>query len=251
MEDPRIPVVPLVADAAGCRITPVFTGPIDLFTPHDLRDRRDALLPMPEKGCRMTRSGAVCGPPGEAVRTEKLTPLTASDLYERYQEEVFHYISRRIAQREEAEDVTVETFAAAFAALPRFRGACPPRLWLLSIARRKVVDVLRRRGARAEVLESEVDTAKTPLPEVLCPDEGPEAVVQRAETVRMLRGLMMELKEEQREALLLQYVEELPITEIATVMGRSPAAVNSLLQRGRASLLRRGGRLLSGEEVSR
>jgi DNA-directed RNA polymerase specialized sigma24 family protein len=58
---------------------------------------------------------------------------------------------------------------------------------------------------------------------------------------------MAELKEEQREALLLQYVDDLSIAEIAVVMGRSPAAINSLLQRGRASLLRRGKSVLLGE----
>ena len=224
---------------------------MDPPAPRDFMDRRHALLSVPEKESRMTQSGAVCGPPGEALCTAGSTPLTATALYERYQEEVFRYVSRRVSRREEAEDITTEVFAAAFAALPRFRGGCPPRLWLLSIARRKVMDLHRRRRRRPEVLESEIADVDAALPEALSPDEGPEEALQRAETARLLRGLMLELKEEQREALLLQYVEELPVAEIAVVMGRSPAAINSLLQRGRASLLRRGRSLLLGEEEDR
>jgi DNA-directed RNA polymerase specialized sigma24 family protein len=53
-------------------------------------------------------------------------------------------VSRRVPGQEEAEDITAEVFAAAFVGLPRFRGHCPPYLWLLGIARRKIADALRR-----------------------------------------------------------------------------------------------------------
>ena len=68
----------------------------------------------------------------------------------------------------------------------------------------------------------------------------PEAAFERGEARRVLHGLMAELKEEQREVLVLKYGERLSLAEIAVVMGRSPAAVNSLLQRARAALYDRG-----------
>lgn len=198
----------------------------------------------------MVRSGAVSGPeeiPRPKAGTEINVVPTATALYEQYLDEVYRYVSRRVTRREEAEDVTAEVFGAAFAALPRFRGECPLNLWLLGIARRKVADTLRRRRTRSELLETELSEAEVTRREAGNPGEGPEAAAQRAETTRLVRGLMAELKDEQREALLLQYVEELSIAEIAVVMGRSPAAVNSLLQRGRAALLRRGKSVLLGE----
>src|SRR5438876_5078687 len=76
---------------------------------------------------------------------------TAAELHERYLEGVFRYVLRRVPRLVEAQDITAEVFAAAFVALPRFRGHCPPYLWLLSIARRKIIDVRRRRAARPEV----------------------------------------------------------------------------------------------------
>ncbi len=65
-------------------------------------------------------------------------PPTAAQLHQLYLDEVFRYVSRRLPRREDAEDVTAETFAAAFMALPKFRGEVEARLWLLGIARRKI-----------------------------------------------------------------------------------------------------------------
>jgi RNA polymerase sigma-70 factor (ECF subfamily) len=194
--------------------------------------------------------GASCRLVPEA-RAEVTERVTLSALHERYVDDVFRYVSRRVPRREEAEDITAEVFAAAFVELPRFRGQCAPYLWLLGIARRKIVDSLRRRAVRRETLASELADAAPgadPLPERPAAAEGPEEALERAEEQRVVRELVEQLNEDQREALLLQYVEGLSIAEIAAVMGRSPAAANSLLQRARAALFRRGRSYFLGED---
>ncbi len=66
---------------------------------------------------------------------------------------------------------------------------------------------------------------------------------------QVLRALLAQLSSPQREALLLQHMEQLTVPEIAVVMGRSPASVKSLLQRGRETLRRRGhGYFLDDDE---
>jgi RNA polymerase sigma-70 factor (ECF subfamily) len=169
--------------------------------------------------------------------------IEAAELYQLYLKDVFQYVSRRMP-RQEAEDLTLQVFAAALEALPRFRAQCPPRLWLLSIAHRKVVDALRRRASRRETLASELtdpETGAEPITTARAsPTEDPEAVLIRSEDRQAIRRLVGQLRRDQREALLLQYVEELSIAEIGLVMGKSPAAVNSLLQRARATLFRWG-----------
>src|SRR5438094_578368 len=188
---------------------------------------------------------------GVLERMDEAEWLTAAVLHERYLKDVFHYVQRRVSRQEEAEDITAEVFAAAFVGLPRFRGHCPPYLWLLSIARRKIIDARRRRTARRETLASELgDEAENAGAnwEALTATEGPEAAVAREEARQVLRQLMAGLKEDQREALALQYWERLSIAEIATVMDRSPAAVNSLLQRARATLYQRGRDYFLGDD---
>jgi len=71
-------------------------------------------------------------------------------------------------------------------------------------------------------------------------EELPEEAYLHEESRRMMRQLLAQLPDDQREAILLQVEQDLPIREIARLMGRTVAATNSLLQRARASLLRRG-----------
>jgi RNA polymerase sigma-70 factor, ECF subfamily len=177
---------------------------------------------------------------GEMDRPEK---ITAAELHERYLEDVFRYVLRRVLLVEEAEDITADVFASATAGLPRFRGECPPYLWLLSIARRQIARARRQQAIRRETLASELaDEAPDAQAhwEALAAVEGPEVTVIRAETRRVLHGLIAQLNEEQREALMLQYVERLSVVEIAHVMGRSTGSVRGLLERAKAALLRLG-----------
>jgi RNA polymerase sigma-70 factor, ECF subfamily len=80
-------------------------------------------------------------PERRTVRSQmdRADSVTATLLYERYLEEVFRYVLRRVPRIEEAEDITAEVFAAAFEGLPRFRRDCSPYLWLLGIARRSAI----------------------------------------------------------------------------------------------------------------
>src|SRR4051812_44058890 len=91
----------------------------------------------------------------ETDRIDTVDRIDAGELHGRYLKEVFRYVSRRVP-RQEADDVTMQVFAAALEALPRFRGDCTPRVWLLKIAHGKVVDAMRRRAARRETLASEM-----------------------------------------------------------------------------------------------
>jgi RNA polymerase sigma-70 factor (ECF subfamily) len=181
---------------------------------------------------------------GKAARTHP--GLTASALHTQYLADVYRYVSRRLAHREDAVDVTAECFAAAFLALPRFRGECEPRLWLLGIARRKVAAALRRSASRREVMASDTEV----LGETASDRFLPVAAAASEEAQDQLRRIILALNPPQREALLLHYVEGLTHQEIAVVLKRSPQAVNSLLQRARASVLRQGRSYFLDEEVS-
>jgi RNA polymerase sigma-70 factor, ECF subfamily len=201
------------------------------------------------EGMPLTESEATydrIGPLGQRAREaggERAETVTAAELHARYLTDVFRYVLRRVPRQEEAEDITAQVFAAAFEGLSRFRGQCSPYLWLLGIARRQIAIALRRRAGRRETLASELEgdvEDADPLWTALAASEGPEAALMRAESRRVLRELVARLNPDQREALMLQYVERLSAAEIAVVMGRSPTSVYSLLKRARAKLYREG-----------
>jgi RNA polymerase sigma-70 factor (ECF subfamily) len=178
-------------------------------------------------------------------------PITAAELHERYLESVYRYVWQRVSSAEEAEDITAEVFAGAAAGLSRFRGDCPPYLWLLSIARRQIALARRRRVARPETLASDLAAAgpnAASLWERLSAVEGPESELLRAEARNVFAALVAGLSPDQREALMLHYMERLSVAEIAVVMGRSAGSVYQLLHRARTTLYRRGRAYFLGEE---
>jgi RNA polymerase sigma factor (sigma-70 family) len=98
-----------------------------------------------------------------------------------------------------------------------------PLPWLYGVARRKTADHLRVAARRpAEALTEQVPASSG----------GPHEALELQELRRMVEAL----PPEQREALLLHYLEGLTAEQIGIVMGRTRAAVNSLLQRARHSL---------------
>lgn len=171
--------------------------------------------------------------PAANANAEAETGTTADSLHRRYLADVFAYVARRVPDPTEAEDITAEVFAAAFAALPRSLGPHGAYPWLLGIARRKIADFYRRTARRGGMAALPEDLAAPP-------SALPEAALTRAERGRRLQTLLAALPPDQREALLLHYLEDLPHAQIAAVLGRSPAAVNSLLQRARAAVYKAG-----------
>ncbi|WP_309722519.1 sigma-70 family RNA polymerase sigma factor [Armatimonas sp.] len=147
---------------------------------------------------------------------------------------VLAYCSRRLPTRVDAEDATVETFLAASARL----SACPKppeeaTAWLLGIARRKVADILRREQKRRRDLSLEH------AQEVLYATATDQSLLQE-EARQAVRALMATLRPEHREVLLLKYADELSLKQIACALGKSEAAISSLLQRARAAALKQG-----------
>lgn len=154
---------------------------------------------------------------------------TAEVLVRDYLEVVYAYASRRLVTTADAEDVVAETFQVAIQNLHRKRNS-DTKLWLFGIARRKVADTLRKRKRRRE----------DSLQPWLATSESPQNNLERAESVASIRRIVLSLPDDQREALLLQHLEGLSIAEIGIVMGRSAAAINSLLQRARKRAFQEG-----------
>jgi RNA polymerase sigma-70 factor (ECF subfamily) len=147
---------------------------------------------------------------------------TADELVELFSGDVWRYVASQITKREDAEDVVMEVFAAAFSDFSKLTRAADQRLWLLGVARRKLADCLRKQYRRAE----------TPLSAL---DEPAEAM-GLDETQLATRGALARLPDHQRQALILKYVNGLSTEEVGIVTRRSVAATNSLLQRARQGL---------------
>ncbi|MGC4045981.1 MAG: sigma-70 family RNA polymerase sigma factor [Armatimonas sp.] len=164
-------------------------------------------------------------------------------LIARYSARLYQYARRQTGSDHDAEDIVSETLAAAISAgkaPPAVESADDPtRAYLFGIARRKIALHLRQKSRRP--VEALTDTLVSHLPT-------PEREALDSERRQSVRTLLDSLPAEWREVLLLKYVEQLSIGEIALILNRSDAAVNSLLQRARAAARERGGALFYDSE---
>ncbi|MBB6049340.1 RNA polymerase sigma factor [Armatimonas rosea] len=181
-------------------------------------------------------------------RTRAVERLTPGELPTRYLATVVRYTSARLGPGAEAEDVAAEVFAAAFASWKHCPTPAaeatdhdPVRAWLFGIARRKVVDALRRRQRHPE---SELSEAQTKIGA-----GSPELELLGDEALGQLKAVLATLPEDQREALRLKYVEELSLVEIGIILRRSPAAVGQLLHRARAAARAKGSAYFEETEL--
>lgn len=140
---------------------------------------------------------------------------------------VYGYFSARCRGKAEAEDLTAETFLAAVDAVRRDD---PPPMnsgWLFGVARHKLVDHWRRQSREERNLKAVAGQA-WPVTE---PWDARLDAVQARETLDAL-------KVQHRAALTLRYLDDLPVREVAALLGRSVHATEALLVRAREAFRR-------------
>jgi RNA polymerase sigma factor (sigma-70 family) len=138
--------------------------------------------------------------------------------YEEHRDAVFRLLLRRIG-REAAEDAFQETFLRALRAYPNLRHADHLRAWVLTIAERVSVDVLRR---------------LRPMPDV--PDQ--ETVDERP-AYEELMDLTADLPPKERAAVVLRYGYDLPYDQIGSALGSSTEAARQAASSGVRRLRRK------------
>ncbi len=153
-------------------------------------------------------------------------------LYERYLPAVYRYVSARVGTREEAEDLTSDSFRQAWANRRTYRGRGSFRAWLFTIVRRTLADHYRSRRPT----EHATRPATQADDDILDDTPSPEDHVVQNERERFVRSLLAGLSPEQREILSLRFAAELTYAEIAAVVGKREDAVKKIAYRALDSL---------------
>ncbi len=149
----------------------------------------------------------------------------------RYQGPVFALLGRmlcRVGQEEQVEDLAQETFLRVFGALPRYRsdGRAKLSTWILTIATRLAIDLLRRRRPTL------VDATTVPL-RARGSTDGP---ARRRELAAAIRDAVADLAPPYRATFLLREYHDLSYEEIAAALEVDVGTVKSRLNRARRSL---------------
>ena len=147
-------------------------------------------------------------------------------LYDHYQGSVYRFLFHRTRSATLAEDLTSETFFRALRSMQGFRwqgkdfGA-----WLMTIARNLATDHFKAGRTRLEMTTEDMGQHDDAT-------EGPEAMVLAGLTNEILLKALTELPDEQRDCLVMRFLQGMSIAETAAVLGRSDGAVKQLQLRG-------------------
>lgn len=152
-------------------------------------------------------------------------PAEFARLVAEHQDKLCNFLLRYTRNRQDAEDLTQDTFIKAFKNLHRYESRYSFSAWLYTIARRTAYNHYRDRRP-TEVLDFDV----------ACSTETPTDAADRSEQSDSVWQHVRQLKSPYQEVVVLKYLEEMSIQEIARVLGRTQTGVKILLFRARNQL---------------
>ncbi len=160
------------------------------------------------------------------IEAAQKDPACFADLYEINFERVYAYVVKRVRDRAETEDLTAEVFHQALANLKRFewRGI-PFAAWLFRIAANLISDRWQRSGREVADDSGLIDSVQVSPAEI-------EDVERRATLYRLVDTLPAE----QRRVVVLRFVEQKSIKEVAREVRKTEGAVKQLQFRALSSL---------------
>ena len=158
------------------------------------------------------------------IRAKQLDPDALQALHGRFYEMVARYIQFKVGDIQTVEDLSGEVFVRILEGLKRGQSwQDSPQGWVMGIARHVIADFYRKRERVAEVQLSES------LPSSKEADPSQQAMINERKS--RLREAIEQLNEEQREVILLRFMEGLNIEGVAKAINKTPGAVKALQYR--------------------
>jgi RNA polymerase sigma-70 factor (ECF subfamily) len=138
---------------------------------------------------------------------------------------IYTYIFYRVKHREDAEDLAGEVILKMVRALKKQKGNF--HAWIYKIAGNAIIDFYRSRAIRSEVSLSELHKE--------IPDDS-AAFSEQVLTQKILREALNKVTEEQKQVIILRFIQGYNNKEVAKIMGKSVGAVKVLQYRALKSL---------------
>lgn len=150
-------------------------------------------------------------------------------LYTAHADAVLRFVRTRLRDETEAHDVVHETMLAVWRAAAGFQGRAQVRTWILSLARNKTVDHLRKQG-RLELAE----------PDTTLADDSPnaETVIAASQDARAVRACVEGLSTPQRAAVQLAFFEDRTYAEIAQIEEVPEGTIKTRIYHAKQALMR-------------
>ena len=160
------------------------------------------------------------------LRAQKGDAAAFGELIERYDRRLLYFVRRLLPDADLALDILQDVWLTLYRRLSGLRSPEAFRVWLYQIAHGRVVDMLRRQRRQEQAQEVLRNGFHEPV-------AGPEEAIERAELVHHALQL---LTPEHREVLLLRFLEDMCLEDVAKTVGCSLGTVKSRVHYARHAL---------------
>lgn len=160
-----------------------------------------------------------------------------NSFYKTYKAKLLAFISQKVADKKDAEEILHDTFISALDSLPLFKFNSSLFTWLCSITRHEIADFYRKKKIKTIVfshfpfLEKLVDQALSP-----------ELAMEEKELKQKISRTLRSLSEGYSQILRLKYIEGLSMAQISQKLGKTVKAVESKLFRARLAFQKEYGK---------
>lgn len=169
---------------------------------------------------------------GLVKKAKSRDPEAFGMLYDEYVDQIFRYVYYKVGNLTESQDLTGQTFLKAFENIDSYEVRDVQfSSWLYRIAHNLVVDFFRRESRRESVPIDDQPPAPSTTGNPV------ESVLADLESERLYKA-MNRLTHNQREVLVLKFIDSLSNAQVAEIMGLSVGAVKSTQKRGLLALNR-------------
>jgi len=171
---------------------------------------------------------------------------------ERYGDYLYNYTIVRVNDREKAEDLVQETFLAGLKAKENFLGKSTERTWLISILKRKIIDIYRKQYASKEssmgefeqdISDGDFYRAEDPFRGHWLEGKGPhshsllpEGEIEQAELMEIIQACISKLPPNLASAFVMKMIDEAESDEVCKELGITSSNLWVMLHRARLKM---------------
>ena len=160
-------------------------------------------------------------------------------LYDRYKTGVSVYVSQFISQREEIEDITLESFQKGFAQISSYNPEYKFSTWIFRIARNTAFDHLDKSGRiNSSMPMNSIDDESSGLSEIVTETGNPETEVIHTQEYEKLVAAIEGLSPLYRQVALMVLIDNYGYQEVAEATGLPLNTVRTRVKRARENLLK-------------
>ena len=159
-----------------------------------------------------------------------------AQLLDRYQDPIYFLLLKKIGNENDAEDLTMETFAKAFNNLDKYTPDYAFSTWLFRIAINNCIDFVRKVKVRPQSIDTTAEYQDADNPNFTSPNLNPEDLLIKKQKSKDLKSIILTLKPRYATLIDLRYYQELTYEEIAQELHLPIGTVKAQIYRARELL---------------